>query len=204
MHRSGGHLPTPGPNADNQLGLLRPELRAAHVRDRHPADRVARSSGDSTSAHRDYTAPGTAGSDNFTFKVRNASGLESPPYTQNVNVTPSANQPPTCTANSGFPQNVAKNHPTVVPIDEWCDDPDGDPLTFSAPGTPSHGTATASNGSITYTSTGSYLGNDSFRYTVSDGHGATAPGSFTVTVLDADAPSCNNVSTSTHAGAPSR
>jgi len=161
-------------------------------------------SGDSTSGVRDYTAPGTTGPDNFTFKVRDASGFESPVYTQNVNVTPTANRAPTCISNAGSAQNVAKNHATVAQLADWCDDPDGDPLTFtrSATTNPQHGTTTESSGSITYTSTGSYLGDDSFSYVASDSHGGTAPGTYTVTVLDADAPSCSDVSTSTHAGAP--
>jgi uncharacterized repeat protein (TIGR01451 family) len=42
-------------------------------------------------------------------------------------------------------------------------------LTLSAVGTPAHGTASISNGTITYTPAPGYFGTDSFSYTVQDG-----------------------------------
>ena len=63
-------------------------------------------------------------------------------------------------------------------------DPNGDPLTVTAIGAPSHGVATlASDGtSVTYTPTVEYAGPDSFSYTISDGRGGTATAAIVITV----------------------
>ncbi|MFG3757383.1 Ig-like domain-containing protein, partial [Klebsiella pneumoniae] len=50
---------------------------------------------------------------------------------------------------------------------------------------PTHGTATVSGGSITYTPNPSYSGMDSFTYTASNAGGTTAPATITVTVSNA-------------------
>ena len=69
-------------------------------------------------------------------------------------------------------------------------DPDGDPLSFSGVSQPAHGrAATGSNGTVTYTPEANYNGGDSFTYTVTDGHGGTATGIVTITVIPVnDAP----------------
>ncbi len=161
-------------------------------------------SGSSTDPTRQYTAPGTAGSDSFTFRARNASGLVSTVYTQQVNVDPSANQNPSCTPNSATPQKVAKNHPTVARIGTACSDPDGDPLTFTpiGPISPQHGSLSESAGAISYTSSGTYIGADSFTYSASDGRGGTTSGTFSVDVVDTATPSCQDATATTDAGTP--
>jgi hypothetical protein len=60
-------------------------------------------------------------------------------------------------------------------------DPDGDPLQFAF-AQPSHGTVSGSGADLTYTPNADANGADSFAYTVSDGKGATATGSVSVTV----------------------
>ena len=62
-------------------------------------------------------------------------------------------------------------------------DPDGDTITFSKTGDPTHGTATvAANGAYTYTSATNYAGSDSFTYTVTDSRGASVTRTVTITV----------------------
>jgi hypothetical protein len=58
----------------------------------------------------------------------------------------------------------------------------GGPLTVSAVGAPSHGSATTDGTNITYVSNAGYSGSDSFTYTVSDGVGGIATANMTVTV----------------------
>ena len=63
-------------------------------------------------------------------------------------------------------------------------DYDGDVLTITTVTTPAHGTATlAADGSIVYTPSPGYIGNDTFTYTVSDGNGGTATTTVSVRVL---------------------
>ncbi len=61
-------------------------------------------------------------------------------------------------------------------------DPDGDPLSVSNVGVPSHGTATFLGGVVNYHPDQGYVGTDSFSYTVSDGRGGTDFGTITVRV----------------------
>ncbi len=60
--------------------------------------------------------------------------------------------------------------------------PSGYALSVSGAGSPAHGTATFTSTSITYTPTSSYVGRDSFTYSVSDGHGGSATGAVNMTV----------------------
>ncbi len=63
-------------------------------------------------------------------------------------------------------------------------DPDGYTLSLASFTEPGHGTVTENaNSTLTYTPAASYLGADSFTYTVSDGHGNTATGTVAVTVI---------------------
>ena len=62
-------------------------------------------------------------------------------------------------------------------------DPDGDSLTFSKTTSPIHGSAIVhTDGTFTYTPNASYVGNDNFRVTVSDGNGGTNTITVSVTV----------------------
>ncbi|HUT93242.1 MAG TPA: Ig-like domain-containing protein [Thermoguttaceae bacterium] len=62
-------------------------------------------------------------------------------------------------------------------------DPDGDMLTASIQGFPSHGSVNLSaNGSFVYTPNTNYHGTDSFTYTVSDGSLDSSPATVTITV----------------------
>ena len=62
-------------------------------------------------------------------------------------------------------------------------DADSDPLTVTNVATPGNGTATINaNSSITYMPNTSFMGTDTFDYTVDDGNGGTDTGTVTVTV----------------------
>lgn len=82
--------------------------------------------------------------------------------------------------------NMALNNINVLVNDT---DPDGDPLTITAVGAASHGTATNNSGSsVSYTPATNYVGSDSFSYTISDGNGHTASATVYVTVVVATPP----------------
>jgi|GEM_PF-1247577 len=70
---------------------------------------------------------------------------------------------------------------TVLPLNNDSD-PDGDALTISAVGAPSHGAVVFTGTSITYSPTAGYTGTDSFTYTVSDGKGGFKTATVNVTV----------------------
>ncbi|WP_027678726.1 putative Ig domain-containing protein [Ralstonia sp. UNC404CL21Col] len=61
----------------------------------------------------------------------------------------------------------------------------GAPLSVAVSTPASHGTATASGTSITYTPNASYSGSDTFAYTATNAGGTSAPATVTVTVSDA-------------------
>ncbi len=61
-------------------------------------------------------------------------------------------------------------------------DPDGDSLYIVSVGTPSHGSASFTTTSVTYTPARGYTGSDSFSYTIADGKGGTATATITASV----------------------
>ncbi len=63
-------------------------------------------------------------------------------------------------------------------------DPDGDAVSVTQVGAPGNGTATlaGSNGNVIYSPAAGFIGNDSFPYTISDGHGGSATGTVSVYV----------------------
>ncbi len=62
-------------------------------------------------------------------------------------------------------------------------DPDGDPLTVTATTRPAHGSVVINaDRTVTYTPSARFQGTDTFRYTASDGRGATTTATVTVTV----------------------
>jgi CshA-type fibril repeat protein len=72
--------------------------------------------------------------------------------------------------------------PVTIAVLDNDSDPDGDPLTVSEVGAPSHGTATTDGTTVTYTPAGGFAGTDAFSYTVSDGNGGSDSGQVTVSV----------------------
>ena len=108
-----------------------------------------------------------------------------------VNQAPTANNDHATTeSNTAVNINVLNNDSDV----------DGDTLTISQVGTPVHGTATISGtNQIRYTPQNGFSGNDSFTYTINDGHGHTATASVNVSISPPanHAPVANNDRAST-------
>ncbi|MGV0599578.1 Ig-like domain-containing protein [Mycolicibacterium pulveris] len=71
---------------------------------------------------------------------------------------------------------------TVIDVLDNDTDLDGDDLSVIAVGSAANGTATLTDGVITYTPNADFYGTDSFSYTISDGMGGTATATVTVTV----------------------
>ncbi len=63
-------------------------------------------------------------------------------------------------------------------------DPENDTLTVTSTTDPPHGSVTISSDgkTMTYTPDAGYVGEDTFNYTISDGHGGTDTATVTVTV----------------------
>ena len=61
-------------------------------------------------------------------------------------------------------------------------DPDNDPLALIGVTQPAHGVASIAGSTIVYAPTGGFTGTDTFRYTISDGHGGTASADVSVTI----------------------
>ncbi len=74
------------------------------------------------------------------------------------------------------PDIVATLQNTAVTFNPLTNDTDPNNYTLTVTGVSSavHGSVTFASTSITYTPTTSYLGSDSFNYTISNGHGCTA------------------------------
>ncbi|WP_300680327.1 sigma-70 family RNA polymerase sigma factor [Nocardioides sp.] len=80
-------------------------------------------------------------------------------------------------------QQVSTHWSTPVTLTPQASDPDGDALSLSVTDG-AHGTATLSNGVITYTPSSAYVGTDTFHYTAGDGHTSTTA-TVTVTLTNA-------------------
>ena len=121
------------------------------------------------------------GPDAFAYKVNN--GLtNSSPATVMLTVTPVNDPPVAVNDTASTTQGVA----VVISVLTNDYDGDGDTLTMEsftqgASGSVSNG----GNGTLTYTPAGTFYGQDSFTYTISDGQGGTAVGTVGVTVFQA-------------------
>src|SRR5205807_2335148 len=110
----------------------------------------------------------------FTYTIADGKGGSA-----SATVSITVNAPPTAANDSYTVQRSSSNNSLSVLAND--SDPNGDPLTITAVGTPAHGTASIGSGVILYTPTAGYAGPDSFTYTISDGKGGTA--SATVSIL---------------------
>ncbi|RUO76994.1 Ig-like domain-containing protein [Idiomarina seosinensis] len=121
-----------------------------------------------------YTAnDGFQGEDTFGYTVSDGELTAQGTVTVAVNAPPTAN-PDSSEAESG--ESIA--------IDVLANDTDpGDELTITEVSSPSNGTAEVTDNQITYTPNDSYIGSDSFSYTVSDGE-LTAQAEVTLSVVD--------------------
>ncbi|MBL0407448.1 cadherin-like domain-containing protein [Microvirga aerilata] len=123
-----------------------------------------------------------SGGDGWDFL--SAEGATKPKLT--VEYTTSTTPPPTNTAPVAADDSATTNQGTPVTITVLANDTDsnGDTLTVSAiTANATHGTTTLnSNGTITYTPTANYLGDDSFTYSISDGRGGSDTATVNLTI----------------------
>jgi hypothetical protein len=98
------------------------------------------------------------------------------------------NRPPAAAADT---VTIEQNHSVLIPVLANDSDPDSQPLTLvKIDPNPSHGTAGIEGNSVRYTPNLSYIGGDSFTYTVQDSMKAAATATVNVTVVaDVAAPS---------------
>ncbi len=130
------------------------------------------------------------GSDSFTFEATDSAGQASNAATESVTVNQSGgNAVPT--ANNG---SVTTDEGTAVNGTLSASDSDGDALTFSIVGQPSHGSVSITNtstGAFTYTPNSNYYGSDSFTFEATDSAGQasnTATESVTVNQVTSGCP----------------
>ncbi|MDQ5908429.1 MAG: large repetitive protein, partial [Pseudomonadota bacterium] len=113
-----------------------------------------------------------AGTDSFNYTITDAFSRSASAIVT-VTVTPLelkvVNDAATTTAGQAVAINVLANDV-------------GKDLILTTVGTPGHGTATASGGTVTYTSAADFAGTDSFSYTIKDAFNRTAAATVTVTV----------------------
>jgi VCBS repeat-containing protein len=120
-------------------------------------------------------SPTAAGVISFSYTISDGRGK-----TATASVLISVNALPVANADAA---TVAEDGTVDVAVLSNDTDPDNDPLSLASITQGSHGTvAINANGTVRYTPAANYNGPDSFTYTVSDSHGATATGTVSVTV----------------------
>jgi serine/threonine protein phosphatase PrpC len=132
-------------------------------------------------------AGATTGTDSFTYYVSDG-------YTGYATGTVSiqlGDQAPAAVNDSGSPHGNA----VTISVLANDSDPDGDPLTVTAAGTPAHGTAVVNaDNTITYTPTaGTTYTTDSFTYTISDGYGGSSSATVSIYLTDRAPVAANEV-----------
>lgn len=127
-----------------------------------------------------YSVPQTqaAGSDEFTYTVRDAKGAKT---TARVRIAISGyNQAPVAANDTA---SVAAGSSVLIPVLANDSDPDGDALTLDSVAAPATGTAVIENGAIRYSAPANAPAGDvSFSYTVRDAKGAKTSASVRVSV----------------------
>lgn len=146
---------------------------------------------------------GYSGSDHFTYTISDGHG-HSASASVTVSIAPVPNRAPiarndVATTPYGKPVTIA-----VLANDS---DPDGDPITLAAVGSPAHGSATRNqDSSVTYAPIPTFSGTDQFTYTIADDHGHTASATVVINVSPAPnrAPIARDDAATTAYGQPVR
>ena len=126
-----------------------------------------------------YTpAIGFSGADSFTYTISDGKG-HTAVATVNLIVNAPSNRAPTALADT-----ATTTYGTQVTIQVLSNDtdPDNDLLTLIDNTNGTNGTVSFSDSAITYKPNAGFSGEDSFSYTITDGHGHTAIGQVKVTV----------------------
>ncbi|MBT0771451.1 tandem-95 repeat protein [Kineosporia sp. J2-2] len=129
------------------------------------------------------TLPSTA-TDPSSATATVSGAIADPDASNNAVTTPiGVNRSPVATSDTGsLPADVLTADLDATKNDT---DPDGDTLTISSVTSPAHGSASIVGGRIRYTLTDStFVGDETFSYTVCDGRGACDSASVTVAVAD--------------------
>lgn len=170
----------------NQAKTFSPTLNAAtseHIFNVGPPSHgVSASNGDGSIT---YTpSGGYVGLDAFTYTIKDASDAQGVGHVHII-----VNTPPTASAYS-FEMAQGGSNSFSPP----ASDPDGQSLTITT-STPAHGTATVVDGKIVYVPAPSYIGPDTFNYTVTDPLNAQATNTVTVRIVGPPIANTDNVST---------
>jgi outer membrane protein OmpA-like peptidoglycan-associated protein len=120
---------------------------------------------------------GYAGTDSFSYTVRDANGEES---VASVFVTISNSLPVTNTDTA----TTAANQAVIIDVLANDSDQDNDNLTIASVTQPANGTVSIEDGNVRYVPNGSFVGEDSFSYVSTDGL-ATTIGQVIITVTGA-------------------
>ena len=131
-----------------------------------------------------YTpAAGYTGPDAFDYNIMDpTTGVD----TGSVAITVTdVNDPPVANDDSA---TTAEDVSALIDVRANDTDSDGNPLTISSVGSPSHGTAVIQAGQVRYTPAADYAGPDSFGYTIGDGAGGSASATVSVTVTAVNDP----------------
>jgi DNA/RNA endonuclease G (NUC1) len=132
------------------------------------------------------------GNDSFTYTVDDGHG-GTDTATVNVTVTNVQDAPDAIDDNATIAEDSGANTISVRDNDV---DADNDTLAISAVTQGTHGSVTHNGTTVSYTPNANFFGNDSFTYTVDDGHGGTDTATVNVTVTNVqDAPDAVNDST---------
>jgi len=139
------------------------------------------------------------GSDSFTISYKDAAGIAQTKVI-NVNVLP-VNDAPVAADNFPVSAPALTNEDTKLDILALtgATDVDGDTLSLYSTSGFSHGSASISGSKLVYTPALNYYGNDSFTFTISDGHGGYASKVINLVIAPVnDAPVAANDSFSTN------
>lgn len=96
------------------------------------------------------------------------------------------NHPPVAQDDAATVDGNSTNNAIAVLAND--SDPDGDTLAVTSVGAAAHGTAVATTTGVDYSPAAGYLGEDSFTYTIGDGHGGSATATVHVTVVTPNHP----------------
>lgn len=130
------------------------------------------------------------GADSLQYRVQDGTGAWSGTATVSITITP-VNDPPVATAQSVITESSEATEITLTGTDV-----DGDAVTTcTLEGAATHGRARLSGCTVTYTSDNAYVGPDSFTFTVSDGHVASAAADVTIDVQAPNQPPVANPTT---------
>ncbi len=139
-----------------------------------------------TSGAISYTpAAGYSGADSFSYTISDGrGGTASASVAVTVNPATNPNQAPIAVNDDG---GVLKGYDIDIDVLANDSDPDGDALSVIAVDHTGPGNATITinaDNTVHYQSIHGYSGNDTFEYTISDGHGGTAKATVTIYVYE--------------------